>query len=376
MKIIIDNSNLFAGGGLQVAASFLRDLKKLQLSNQYFVVQSVKCRKMMGSEEFPSNFKFYNLDLGDEKSKRKRIRSVRQIENSIKPDCIFTLFGPSYHKSRFPKLVGFAIPYIIYPNSPFFNSISFKDKIYYKILSLLKTYCFTRFSDALIFETDNARKIFIAREKFHKQSFTVGNTINEIFFKSDRWVDITNLPANNCNILFLTANYPHKNMQILPEVITILKEKMKWKEFKFIITLNKNDLNFSEEINDSIEYLGNVELEKIPLLYKHSHIVFIPTLLEVFSATYLEAMIMKKPIVASDLGFSRDICGDAALFCDPVNAQHYAEAIIQIRNDVDLRMDLIKKGSNNLKRFGSSMDRTISYLKIISDLAEEVNYSN
>ncbi len=28
MKLIIDNSNLFAGGGLQVAASFLRDLKK------------------------------------------------------------------------------------------------------------------------------------------------------------------------------------------------------------------------------------------------------------------------------------------------------------------------------------------------------------
>ncbi len=42
--------------------------------------------------------------------------------------------------------------------------------------------------------------------------------------------------------------------------------------------------------------------------------VFIPTLLEVFSATYLEAMLMKKPIIASDLEFSRDICGESAYF--------------------------------------------------------------
>ena len=29
MKILIDNSNLFAGGGIQVATSFLNDLKEI-----------------------------------------------------------------------------------------------------------------------------------------------------------------------------------------------------------------------------------------------------------------------------------------------------------------------------------------------------------
>lgn len=371
MKLIIDNSNLFAGGGLQVAASFLRDLKNMNLADDFHVIQSVNSASIIGKEAFPNNFTFYNLDKSEEKSKAKRIKSVRKIENTIKPDCIFTLFGPSYHKSKFPKLVGFAIPFIIYPESPFFKQISFKEKLYYKLLSVIKTYSFKKYADALIFETENARKIFTERENFIKESFTVGNTLNEIFIKPDHWIEFENLPPSKYNILFLTANYPHKNMMILPEVIRILKDKFQLKDFKFLVTLNKNDLNFSESDNENIEYLGKVELEKIPSLYKHSDIIFIPTLLEVFSTTYLEAMLMKKPIIASDLGFSRDICGDSAYFCNPINAESYADAIFRLINDENLRNDLINNGTENLKRFGSSMDRTENYLNIIKKITKK-----
>ena len=371
MKLIIDNSNLFAGGGLQVAVSFLRDLKKMNLSIEFHIIQSLNAIKVIENEQFPDNFTFYNLGKSEEKSKSQRIKSVKKIENIISPDCIFTLFGPSYHKSKFPKLVGFAIPYIIYNNSPFFKKISIKENIYYKLLSILKVYSFKKYSDGLVFETENARKIFTVKENFNKNSFTVGNTLNEIFFQHNQWVDFENLVTSSCNILFLTANYPHKNMMIVPKVIRILKDKYNLKDFKFLITLNKNELNFPESCNENIEYLGKVDLEKIPSLYKQSDIAFIPTLLEIFSATYLEAMEMKKPIVASDLGFSRDICADSAYFCDPVNAESYAKAIFTLKNNENLRNNLIEKGTENLKRFGSSMDRTKKYLEIINKLVAQ-----
>ncbi|MCU7618702.1 glycosyltransferase family 4 protein [Chryseobacterium sp. PBS4-4] len=371
MILIIDNSNLFAGGGLQVAASFLRDLKNMNLTDDFHVIQSVNCAGMIGKEVFPNNFTFYNLEKSEEKSKAKRIKSVKKVEDTVKPDCIFTLFGPSYHKSKFPKLVGFAIPFIIYPESPFFKKISFKEKLYYKLLTVIKTYSFKKYSDGLIFETENARKIFTEREHFEKDSFTVGNTLNEIFLKPDQWADFENISLSSLNILFLTANYPHKNMMILPEVIRILKDKFGLKDFKFLITLNKEDLNFPELCNGNIEYLGKVGLEKIPSLYKQSDIVFIPTLLEVFSATYLEAMLMKKPVIASDLGFSRDICRDSAYFCEPINPESYAAGIFKLINDESLRNDLVNKGIENLKRFGTSMDRTNSYLNIIKKLIKD-----
>ncbi|MCT3942690.1 glycosyltransferase family 4 protein [Elizabethkingia anophelis] len=375
MKLIIDNSNLFAGGGLQVAASFLRDLKKMNLSDEFHIIQSLNAIKVIENEQFPDNFTFYNLGKSEEKSKSKRIRSVKRIESIVNPDCIFTLFGPSYHKSKYPKLVGFAIPYIIYQNSPFFKKISVKENIYYKLLSILKVYSFKKYSDALIFETENARKTFVEKTHYNKDTYTVGNTLNEIFFEPNEWRDYDNLPTSSFKILFLTANYPHKNMDVIHEVIKILKHKYKFNDFKFLITLQSEELNFPEYCEEYIEYLGKVDLKKIPSLYNQSQMVFIPTLLEVFSATYLEAMLMKKPIIASDLEFSRDICGESAYFCEPVNAESYADAIFRLANDENLRNSLVSKGTENLKRFGSSMERTVSYLNIIKTLIKKNAHS-
>lgn len=370
MKLLIDNSNLFAGGGLQVAASFLRDLKRLPTDDEFVVVNSVKCTESLGNEDFPRNFKFYRLTKAEETSKRKRIRKVLEIENEEQPDIIFTLFGPSYHKSGRTKVVGLAIPYIIYPKSPFLKNISLKEKIYYKLLALLKTYSFKRNSDALIFETESARRIFTEKYNYSKPTYTVGNTLNEIFGSPQQWEEMEGIPESAVNILFLTANYPHKNMKILPEMISILKNEYGLQDFQILLTLQPEDVNFPEETNAHITYLGRVPLQKIPSLYRQSHLVLIPTLLEIFSTTYLEAMFMKKPIIASDMPFARDICGNSAYFCAATDPASYAEAVVKLHRDAELRKRLTDMGTENLKRFGSSMDRTKAYLKIINQIYE------
>jgi glycosyltransferase involved in cell wall biosynthesis len=379
MKIVIDNSNLFVGGGIQVASSFLNDLNQLDKKNQIndiafvYVIQSKNCAKQIEKSTFGSKFLFYDLDISSQNSIFRRIQNVKKIENEVKPDITFTIFGPSYHRSRNLKLVGFAIPHIVYPDSPFFNLISTKEKLYFKLLSVFKTYVFKKFSDALVFETENAKELFTVQKSYLKKSYTVGNTINEIFFNKDRWVEFENKKSTSCNILFLTSNYPHKNMQIIPKVIDVLKNRFNFYDFKFLITLERDDLRFSKYYDKNIEYIGKVDLQKIPSLYSHCDIAFIPTLLEVFSATYLEAMLMKKPIITSDLGFSRDICGDAAIFCDPLDPEGYAKAIVDIVVDMELRSSLVNKGTLNLKRFGTSMDRTNSYLRIIKELIGNEN---
>ena len=49
--------------------------------------------------------------------------------------------------------------------------------------------------------------------------------------------------------------------------------------------------------------------------------MILPTLLESFSATYIEAMFHGKTILTSDLDFARDVCGEAAFYFDPLNPQ-------------------------------------------------------
>ncbi|WP_316802138.1 glycosyltransferase [Pedobacter nototheniae] len=368
MKILIDHSNLIVGGGIQVGSSFLNDLRSLSLDNEYFVIQSFNSKNSIEKRIFPQNFIFFDLNELSLKSIKKRSKEVFDIENRIKPDVIFTTFGPSYHKSSFPKIVGFAIPYLIYPNSPFFKLIPFLERLQYKILGVIKKRAFIKNSNALIFESINAESIIAKKLPNNIKTFTVNNTLNEIFLDKNRWEPLDYLLPKSFNILCLTAYYKHKNIGIVPKVIEVLEKKYNFSDFKFIITISKNELNFDSKFDKNIEYLGKVSLNQIPELYQKSTISFMPTLLEVFSATYLEAMYMEKPIITSDLAFSKEICGDAALFCNPLEAEKYADAIFELYTNESLRKELINKGKDNLKRFGTSLDRTKKYLDIMEKI--------
>lgn len=365
MRIIIDNSNLSAGGGIQVALSFLDDLKNLKIQHEFHVIQSPNISKVVKKEVFPNNFHYYDIKEDIHMSLIKRLLEVKRLENVILPDCIFTVFGPSYHKSKFPKIVGFALPYILYTDSPFFKIINLKEKLKLRIMGYVKTYFFQKNSNVIIFETDDANKIFSRKISSNIKTFTVSNTLNSIF---NGYESLGNqLSINEFNILCLSANYPHKNLKIIPEVIKSLCEIQPQLNFKFNISANKSDFEFDCRFDKYINYLGRVEVTDLPNLYEKMDVLFMPTLLEVFSTTYLEAMFMKVPIVCSDMSFARDICKDAALFCEPTNPYDYANKLLKIRDDEKLKADLIERGARNVLNYGSSMDRTKRYLEIIQE---------
>jgi len=142
-------------------------------------------------------------------------------------------------------------------------------------------------------------------------------------------------------------------------------------KIQFMISITKEEAGFSDEYDPYICYLGKVSLPEVPALYQFCDIVFIPSLLEVFSTTYLEAMYLSRPIVAADMGFSRDICGDAALYCTADDPASYANALAVLCKDSSLRKDLIENGKNNLRRYGTSMDRTLAYLNIMQEIVDE-----
>ena len=132
-------------------------------------------------------------------------------------------------------------------------------------------------------------------------------------------------------------------------------------------------MNFDKKYDQYINYLGKVDINQVPLLYKQMNLLFMPTLLETFSTTYLEAMISEIPIVTSKMSFAQDVCGDSALYCEPLSATDYAKKISLLTSDNELRNSLIQKGKINLLRFGTSMDRTKKYLEILEKHAN-ANY--
>jgi len=84
--------------------------------------------------------------------------------------------------------------------------------------------------------------------------------------------------------------------------------------------------------------------------------MFLPTFLESFSGTYLEAMHFGLPILTSDLDFAHAVCGDAAIYFDPWNAASIKDAILKLRNNPELSQELVAKGKTRLQTNFRSWD--------------------
>jgi len=175
------------------------------------------------------------------------------------------------------------------------------------------------------------------------------------------------------NLFFLTSYYPHKNLEIL--IKTFKKHSEKLNGVRCIITISseqhKKAQNFLNDIekNDLQEYIVNVgplEEEKLTGYFYNSDALFFPTLLESFSATYLEAMYFGLPILTSDLDFARYICNDAAVYFDPWDTEDVVEKIILMKNNLQLREELIRKGKKRASTFFKSWE------EILGDVIKEL----
>ena len=196
----------------------------------------------------------------------------------------------------------------------------------------------------------------------------VPNTFNYIFKKNikktNKYSNLFN--SKYFNLLTISSYYVHKNFEIIPDVIKSLPKN---NLIKFYVTLE--DKMFSKifkNYTDSVINLGSVEINSCPSLYELSSAVFLPTLLETFSASYPEAMIMNKPILTSNLDFAKELCGDAALYFDPFDPKSIANVILELSENTNLYNIQIDKSKNRSKIFISAKERALRYLDIFEKL--------
>ena len=121
----------------------------------------------------------------------------------------------------------------------------------------------------------------------------------------------------------------------------------------------------TKEEKEHLEFLGPVSIDQCPFLYEQCDAMFLPTLLECFSASYTEAMKMRKPILTSNLDFAKALCGDAAKYFDPVSEESVGESIYELAMDKELVEDLVSKGTKQLVKFDSYSDRAKKLIGIL-----------
>ena len=377
MTILINLSNRLGGGGLQVALSFLAECKAIP-QNEYMVAVYKENVGKINEPSFPCNFHFFHVDY------KKQIgiaRHMKKIERLVKPDVVFTVFGPAYWTPRVPHVMGFAIPYYIYPKSPFFKTLRVKSKLALAVKKRIHLFLLRKEADAIVCETEDAsRRIERILNRKGIEYFTVSNTcathyLNFTTGNSEK----QKLPArqkNEFRFLFVSRYYAHKNFELLPLVAKELHEQ-NVENISFVLTLPDEDFLrvVPDEVRKYFSNVGAIDIEDAPGLYSECDAIIQPSFLEVFSANYAEAMSMKKPIFASDFSFARSVCMDAAVYFNPQDINGTVEKLLEFVRNEGLRVELVKKGKEILETLPTARKRAESYLSICENAKNKLSTS-
>ena len=98
--------------------------------------------------------------------------------------------------------------------------------------------------------------------------------------------------------------------------------------------------------------------------------MILPTLLECFSASWIDAMKCCVPVLTSDLPFAHGICGDAAVYFNPEDPAEIGERIVALANDRSRQEALIEQGKEQLSHFYNNSVRTSLYISYLEGLAK------
>jgi len=173
-------------------------------------------------------------------------------------------------------------------------------------------------------------------------------------------------------ILCVASLDPRKNFTRLVAAINLLPEK----RLKLVIVGTESgifadsDLEKSLGQNDLIEFTGRVDDHRLIKLYQNARLFVYPSLYEGFGLPPLEAMACGCPCVVSDSGSLPEICGDAAVYCDPADPQSIADKVRLVLDDDDLRRSMIQKGLEQAKKY-SWQRSAAQLLAIVKGLKNE-----
>lgn len=157
-------------------------------------------------------------------------------------------------------------------------------------------------------------------------------------------------------LLFVGNVKPHKNLSALLDALQIIKEAI---PHRLIIVGKKEGFLTGDtqvagravSLGSRVEFTGQVTDIQLKSYYEQADALVFPSLYEGFGLPPLEAMGSDCPCVVSDIPALREVCGNAALYCDPNNPADIADKIVEIIENKNLREQLKGLGRARARLF-------------------------
>jgi glycosyltransferase involved in cell wall biosynthesis len=364
-RIAVIAHALRSAGGLSVGRDLVDGITRIAPGNEYLFLipeglgYEALCERVPNAEihALPSmNFA--------KRLWRDRFTTPKSIK-SFKPDAVLALdssLGLANPPS--PQAIVFYAAQLLYPDSHF-GPRTFKDKIRHRYLKshFTKELKQTQlvFCQTEVMKT-RLRDIYRFDEKIIVAGPSVPDSMRQI--PKDIPSPVAFGGHEDQLKLFCPARYyPHKNLEILTDLFSEFPDELANVTAFITLTADQhpNAAKLLKKISqlkleDNIINLGHIPYEEIGGYYRHSDALFMPSLLESFSTTYVEAMAAGLPILTSDLDFALSACGDAADYFDPFSPESVKTTIINFRDNKDRQDELARLGEQKMQSEVTSWD--------------------
>ena len=177
--------------------------------------------------------------------------------------------------------------------------------------------------------------------------------------------------AGKFRALYVSMINPHKNMERVIETFDRYRDELRG--VVLYVTAKKSGAGYQGKLwkkveeaglAESIRFLGVFPQDDVPALFDACDAVFFPTLLETVGHGHNDALFFGRPLIASDLDFAHEICGDAAYYVDPFSPESMKNALLTLKDDPILRKELVERGKKRLEIAVPSWDEIVGNVLI------------
>lgn len=374
-SVLFNATTIIKGGALQNVFNFLKHVLVHPAGFEWSLAISPAVQEQLckAGIKLPERTEVFPVSPARSLSARQQLAG---LERALQPDLVFTFNGPAYVKFTAPHLLGCTEPWVTHAGLDAYRSLKFPLQwLEFWLITQYKRHWF-RSANRWVMQTESSRqglhrRLGIPLDRIH----VVSNSCGAGYFQRADTVRAFPSRGQKVRIFCFSAAYRHKNLKLLPAIAAQLERIDPSLDFDITTTLpDCEDLDSIRvlarqlRVEGRLVNLGPIPVAEGPSTYERFDLLLLPTVLETFSATYPEAMAMGLPIVTSDLDFARDVCGNAALYFDPVDAHSGAATIARLLADPSLWASLVAQGKQQLKRFPDPAQKSEGYLSMLNNL--------
>jgi glycosyltransferase involved in cell wall biosynthesis len=135
----------------------------------------------------------------------------------------------------------------------------------------------------------------------------------------------------------------------IPLVVIGNGDKYKNEIKRYISSYNiDNQIIFLSEKFDNSDFKS---AKDFPAIYQQALAMIYPSTFEGFGIPVLEALWSNTPVITSNVSCMPETGGDAAFYVNPLNPEEISDAMLQMADNEQLRLNMVQKGWQHAQKF-------------------------